>query len=134
MNSRVVNVRVKYIRPRYHDLKEWCRDPNNLYVGRKGIVFVSDDSTPKYKYRYPPKDSIFANPFKISDEASRGSTLKNYKKYLVEKIEKGDITKEDLSTLKNKNIGCWCVTENEKEIVCHGQILLSVAAKYLKED
>ena len=36
----VVNVKVSNIRPKYKHLKEWIQDSNNVYIGRKGIVFI----------------------------------------------------------------------------------------------
>ena len=36
----VANVKVGYIRPRYADLRAWCADPDHVYVGRAGVVFV----------------------------------------------------------------------------------------------
>ena len=35
---QVVNVKVKYIRPKYQNLSEWINDPNNEYIGRASIV------------------------------------------------------------------------------------------------
>ena len=43
MNNKIttcVNVKVKYIRPFYNNLKEWMEDENNVYIGRKGVVFI----------------------------------------------------------------------------------------------
>lgn len=42
----VVNVKVKYIRPKYHNLKMWM-DDDNVYIGRKGVVFVDGQRFPK---------------------------------------------------------------------------------------
>ena len=39
--SSVVNVKVAHIRPKYNDLEEWTKDPNNVYIGRAGIVFIN---------------------------------------------------------------------------------------------
>jgi len=36
----VVNVRVKSIRPKYNNLKEWIADGSNVYIGRGGVVFI----------------------------------------------------------------------------------------------
>jgi hypothetical protein len=43
----VVNVKVKHIRPEYANLKEWTSDLNNVYIGRRGIVFVNKERYPK---------------------------------------------------------------------------------------
>jgi hypothetical protein len=55
---QVVNVRVRHIRPAYRDLREWCGDPDNVYIGRSGAVFVDGR-------RYPERASAFANPFRV---------------------------------------------------------------------
>lgn len=33
--SQLVNVRVKYIRPEYENLKQWIAGPNNVYIGSR---------------------------------------------------------------------------------------------------
>jgi len=44
----VVNCKVKYIRPKYNNLKEWFDDyENNYYIGRAGIVFINKERFPK---------------------------------------------------------------------------------------
>ena len=43
----VVNVKVNCIRPKYNNLEEWMTDPNNVYIGRKGIVFINSE-----RFRY----------------------------------------------------------------------------------
>ena len=58
----VVNVKVKYIRPKYENLKKWTQDPDNVYIGRKGIVFIKNEDGKKQ--RFPKQASIFHNPFK----------------------------------------------------------------------
>ena len=45
----VVNVKVKFIRPRYENLSEWMKDENNVYIGRAGIVFIEKVRFPKIK-------------------------------------------------------------------------------------
>jgi hypothetical protein len=52
---------VSNIRPNYKNLEEWCNDPNNVYIGRKGIVFIDSE-------RYPKYDSIWSNPYKINEK------------------------------------------------------------------
>ena len=72
MNSKIVNVKVQYIRPQYDNLKEWMENPSKYtegiftYIGRRGIVFIDG-------VRYPSKDSIFANPYKIDKKLDEKS-------------------------------------------------------------
>ena len=116
--SQVENVKVKYIRPKgYNNLEEWVNDPNNVYIGRGGIVFIN---TINGKERFPKQSSIWANPFKIGKQYTRETCLVSYKNYIVEKI-KTEPNKYDLNTLKNKNLGCWCHPDP-----CHGDILLEL--------
>jgi hypothetical protein len=134
--TKVVNVRVKYIRPLYENLRDWCECPDNIYIGRKGIVFIDTLE------RYPPKDSIWANPYKKSDAKNmvmnifngkiyphNTNTIELYEKYITRRVCRGDITTQDLLNLKGKNLGCWCKEPN-KEIPCHGDILLKLIEKY----
>ena len=138
--TEVVNCKVCYIRPEYHDLKEWCEDPRNCYIGRKGVVFVSrcngetdaDGTGQDKKERYPKKDSVFANPFKLKkkkDEEEKHSVQRKevltlYEEYIIEKIEEEGLY-EDLKALQGKRLGCWC-KEKEKEVGCHGDILVKL--------
>lgn len=128
IKPNVVNVKVKYIRPKYNNLKEWMNDPDNVYIGRKGILLLPDEKG--NKLRYPPQDSMWANPFKVANENERGDCIQKYKLYLQQKIDKGEITVSDLEKLNGKNIGCWCKEPN-KEIGCHGDVIVEMFNKYI---
>lgn len=120
MNSaEVVNVKVAYIRPEYHDLREWCKDSNNVYIGRRGIVFIDGE-------RYPKKDSIFANPYKIGRDGTREEVISKYKIHLYIKLATGEISKEQILALKGKRLGCWC----DDSSTCHGSILVELLNAY----
>lgn len=124
-NTKVVCVKVKEIRPLFDNLKDWSENSSNVYIGRKGIVFVNGE-------RYPKKDSIWANPFKLSKESDRKTSLKKYEIYIREKIvSDGDVY--DLFQLKGKNLGCWCkdssLHESEQE-ACHGDVLVNLMDEY----
>lgn len=107
----IVNVSVKFIRPKYKNLKEWCSDENNVYIGRKGIVFIDGE-------RYPRENSPFANPYKINRDGSREEVIMKYEKYIKEKISRGEV---NLEVLRGRTLGCWCRPQ-----MCHGDILLSL--------
>ena len=79
MATNIINVHVKNIRPKYNNLKERMQDSNNIYIGRKGIVFIDGE-------RFPKKDSIWSNPFKITASQNRVVVLQLYKDYIVKKI------------------------------------------------
>lgn len=115
--TRVVNVKVAHIRPEYNNLKEWMDDENNVYIGRKRIVFIDGE-------RFPSDDSPFANPFKVSkSNDDRIAVVDRYEGYIKEKIDTGEV---DITSLYGKTLGCWCKPEK-----CHGDILLKlIRTKY----
>jgi hypothetical protein len=108
---QVVNVKVKYIRPTYDNLKEWMEDKNNVYIGRRGVVFIDG-------VRYPKDDSVWANPFIIGKDGGRDKVINAYEKYINEKIENKEVNLDDL---RGKVLGCWCCPEP-----CHGDILMKL--------
>lgn len=115
----IINVRVKNIRKDgYDNLKEWMQDENNVYIGRKGIVFIDGK-------RFPPESSEFRNPYKIDQNNDRNSVLQKYKKYIIERLNNEPDLLKKLVDMKNKNLGCWCAPD-----ACHGDILLSLIEKY----
>ena len=113
----IINCKVKYIRPKYDNLKKWMDDSNNVYIGRGGVVFID-------KERYPKKASIFANPYKITPNTTREEVLERYKYYIIEKISNDKNYAIELLKLKGKNLGCWCYPEP-----CHGNVLLKLIEK-----
>ncbi len=114
--TKVVNVKVVHLRPQYDNLESWCNDPNNVYIGRRGVVFVN-------KVRYPQKDSIWYNPYKVGKDGSREEVIAKYEVYIKNRLEKEEGLKEELKKLKGKTLGCWCSPE-----ACHGDILLKLLA------
>ncbi len=122
MMTKVVNVRVKYIRPVYLNLEEWMKDiDNNLYIGRSNIVFIN-------KKRFPTNNSPWCNPFKIGVDGSREEVIKKYRAYIKNKIDKKEV---DISELENKQLGCWCKEEG-KNIPCHGDVLVELLKEFSK--
>lgn len=113
-----VNVKVKYIRPKYSNLKTWCDDPDNIYIGRRGIVFIK---TGDKKERYPKKDSYWANPFKVTKKLSREESIELYRDHIAKKLAEDGWDK--LKDLRGKNLGCWCHPD-----ACHGDVLVDMIA------
>lgn len=109
----VVNVRVAKIRPKYKDLREWMRDEKNEYIGRKGVVFIEGE-------RYPKEESKWANPYKLKEGYTREEAIKEYERYIREKIEREGL-EEELMKLEGKKLGCWCKPE-----ACHGDVLVKI--------
>lgn len=111
----VVNVRVAFIRPEFRDLEDWCKTKNNIYIGRGGILIINGR-------RYPEKDSVWANPFKLERDGTRDEVLE---KYIRDRLEKEPKLREELIKLKGKKLGCWCYPER-----CHGDVLLKLIQEY----
>ena len=111
--TTVVNVKVANIRPKYQNLKEWIEDDKNVYIGRKGVVFINGK-------RYPMINSIWHNPYKIDKNNTRKEVIEKYKTYITEKIKRENLQIE-LEKLRNKQLGCWC-----KPLCCHGDVLLEL--------
>lgn len=115
----IENVRVKFIKPKgFKNLKEWMKEPNNVYIGRAGVVLIDGE-------RFPKNNSLFCNPYKLNIDGTREEVIEKYRKYITKKIETEAIFKRELLKLKNKNLGCWCFPE-----FCHGNILLELIEKY----
>jgi hypothetical protein len=114
----VINCKVKYLRPQYNDLKQWMEDKNNVYIGRKGVVFINNK-------RFPEESSNFCNPYKIGIDGTREEVLNKYRRYINIRLQQSKELEEELISLKGKNLGCWCNPEP-----CHGDILLELINKY----
>jgi len=116
----LVNCKVENIRPNYNNLKEWIDDNNNIYIGRKGVVFID-------KKRFPANSSNFANPYKIGKDGNREEIMNKYRDYIIKRLENDKNLIEELISLKGKKLGCWCYPE-----ICHGNILLELIDNYSK--
>jgi hypothetical protein len=112
----VQNCKVVFLRsanPAYANLREWMKESQHEYVGRRGIVFVEGE-------RFPKTDSPWANPYKITATQDRATVLSLYETYMRKKLEDPEVAKA-LLALKGKTLGCWCAPEP-----CHANILLKL--------
>lgn len=117
--TKVVNVKTKNIRPNYLNLHEWMQDKDsNVYIGRGRVIFING-------VRYPLQDSIWANPYKITEKQTRNDVLNLYREYIDKKLKSNSFLITELMKLEGKNLGCWCSPEP-----CHGDILLELIEKY----
>ena len=66
--TKVVSVKVNNIRPQYKNLEERMKDENNVYIGRKGVVFINNK-------RFPHDNSIWSNPYKIDKNNTRNDVI-----------------------------------------------------------
>jgi len=113
--TTVCCVKVKFLRPEYQNLKQWCEDPANVYIGRKGIVFIDGE-------RYPKKDSPWANPYKIQGDQTREVVIEQYRLYMVGRLLLEPELRGKLALLRGKKLGCWC-SESD---ACHGDVLITL--------
>jgi hypothetical protein len=72
------------------------------------------------------KKSIWYNPFSIGVDGSREDVIEKYKEYILNSSE----LMAKLPTLKDKRLGCWCVSTPidyvREEKYCHGEVLLEL--------
>lgn len=130
MNTCLCDVHVKFIKNnkfcKYNNLKDWCSDSNNVYIGRCNILTIDGK-------RYPEESSIWANPFIPENNSEIEKVLNQYCDYITKKIIKENLF-DELKKLKGKKLGCWCIGSNIVTVtnpkntdipwICHGQILL----------
>jgi hypothetical protein len=67
---------------------------------------------------YVGRPTKYGNPFVVSEEMSREIAVKKFEQYIIE-------NKIDVSSLKGKNLSCWCSLEKH----CHADVLLKYANK-----
>lgn len=94
-------------------LEKWMNDPKNVYVGRRGRIFIGKGES-KRIFHYP--DSKFANPFVVGTKEGQYAvedSLEMFEKYFYKSLAKS------AETLRGKNLGCFC----DQSQRCHAQIL-----------
>ena len=112
ISTTVINVKVEHIRPRFANLRSWCADSNHVYIGRRGVVFIN-------KVRFPERDSVWANPFKVGKGCSREKSISDYEAHIRGRLAKDESLRAALRGLRGKVLGCWC-----RPLACHGDVLL----------
>jgi len=100
----------------YESLEDWIADPKNLYVGRRGRVWITKGEDKKI-FHYP--QSKWHNPFKVTKEMSVEKSLQKYKTHLH---DSGLINQID--ELRGLNLGCFCSQDGP----CHAQILVDLVS------
>jgi len=108
----VINCRVYYLRPGYRDIRAWLSHPDHVYIGRRGVVFIKGA-------RYPVRDSLWTNPYKVGRDGTRADVLEKYEALMRAKLAANEELREELMQLEGKVLGCWCAPEP-----CHGHVLL----------
>jgi hypothetical protein len=106
----------------YTDLRDWMSKDNNVYVGRRGRVFITQPDKSKEIFVY--SGSKFANIYKIDKDGTVEEVCKKYRDYILNTPE----LLNSLIELKGKNLGCFCNQDNE----CHAKILKSLIDELIK--
>lgn len=109
---KVASLRKKY--DKNMNLKKWLENPDNVYVGRRGRIFID-----KEIFHYG--DSVFKNEFTVK-KYGLNECLKLYEESLLLKIKNQQVNLDDL---RGKNLGCFCDIGDK----CHIDILLKFLAK-----
>ena len=106
-------MKVKELRKiKYENLDEWLKNPNNIYVGRRGRIWITETDKSKRIFHY--SESKWANPYKVTKEMSLEESLRLYRIHLE---EKGLLNQ--IEELRGKTLGCFCEQNNP----CHAKIL-----------
>lgn len=83
----------------------------------------------KYKEEYDVyigRGSKWGNPYRIGEDGTREEVIELYKLHLWKQIKQGTITEEDLLSLDDKRLGCFC-----KPQACHGDVIVK-AVQWVK--
>lgn len=126
---KVSNLR-KLKRP-FASLREWMKDPNNIYVGRQGRIFIDGKI-----FHY--KGSKWQNPYKVTKEMPLKKSLRMYLSHLFRGAAdpKGSSKSliSQIEELRGKTLGCFCEIKHKKidgkyVVMCHAQLLADILEK-----
>lgn len=77
---------------------------------------------------YIGRPSRWGNPFVVGQDGTRQQVIEKYREHLWVLIKNGDITLDDLMSLRGKQLACWC-----KPQACHGDVLAKAIDWAIKE-
>ena len=100
----------------FEHLEEWLENPNNVYTGRNGRIFIHEN---KKRRIFHFKGSKWQNPFNLKEY-----TLdKSLALYVIHLFQTGLIY--DIDELRGKTLGCFCDEQRDhnRNPICHAQIL-----------
>ena len=130
-----VCLKVGSLRKTYRDenisLKKWMEDPNNLYVGRQGRIFITySDIDPntgnKRREIFHYKGSKWQNPYKVGKKTGEYTLDQSLKLYREHVIKTGLVNQ--LRELEGKTLGCFCDQSGD----CHAKTLVSMYNEFVK--
>ena len=114
---KVAALRVKYPRTDI-DLKKWMSEPNNLYIGRAGRVFIKQKDGTNKIFVYAK--SKWANPFKVGtgiDKFTLEESISRYENYILTSP-----LMDQVDELEGKVLGCFC----NQDGLCHSKVLVKL--------
>ncbi len=76
---------------------------------------------------YIGRGSRWGNPFRMHKEEDRNLVVSQYRIYLFEQLQSGEVTPEDLLALDGKRLGCYCAPR-----ACHGDVIVNAIEYYKK--
>jgi hypothetical protein len=106
----------------YTDLRDWMSKDNNVYVGRRGRVFITQPDKSKEIFTY--SGNKFANIYKVDKDGIVEEVCKKYRDYILHTPE----LLNSLVELKGKTLGCFCNQEGS----CHAKILKALVDELIK--
>lgn len=82
--------------------------PFDVYIGRKNGELP---------------ESAWANPYHIGRDGTRDEVVQAYHRYI---LGRPDLMTR-LGELRGRVLGCWCKTQKNPHVLCHGDVLASLA-------
>jgi hypothetical protein len=80
LETKTICIKVDNLRKHgYSDLEEWMNTPGNIYVGRRGRIFITYPDKSRKVFVY--EGSKWGNPYKVDKENSVEMVCAKYKEY-----------------------------------------------------
>lgn len=99
-------------------LEKWMENPENVYVGRHGRIFIgSGDKKRIFHYG----SSVFANPYKVGTKEGEYTLEESIRLYKIH-LKKKKLIEKAKKELCGKNLGCFC----DQKGLCHAKILAEI--------
>ena len=121
-----VCVKVKFLRPRHDNRREWLECEDHHLATRHGRVFIGSGED-KYVYHY--KSSEWANPFTVKQHGLDKS-LKLFSEHLDTLLEDEEVRARFRRLADMSEIGCFCNPGDR----CHREVILSKLSDLLQAE
>ena len=120
--TNVVCIKVNNLRKiGYENLEEWLANPDNIYTGRSGRIFITENGIARY---FAYNGSKWQNPYSLKHYSNQESLIL----YVYHLLKSNLIY--DIDELRGKNLGCFCSKHKQNGIpTCHAQVLAELLDK-----